>query len=233
MQVDIHEIGQSKSRIVIIDNFLKDPNRIIDQAAALAPFPKEGTTAYPGQRRQLSPSDAVSAYIIEALQLASPLINEAFGPLTSVIEASFSLLTTRPEALNSLQRIPHYDTYDPEFIAVLHHLHHVPDTGTAFYRHVRTGLERVDSDTAPLLNQARKDDESIDQPHLRPHYIYGSNEHYEKIFQADGHFNRLLIYQGCLLHSGVISPKFSFSQDPRTGRLTSNIFIKANLKTRQ
>jgi hypothetical protein len=36
----------------------------------------------------------------------------------------------------------------------------------------------------------------------------------------------MLIYQGSLLHSGVIPPDMPLSADPREGRLTANIFVR-------
>jgi hypothetical protein len=35
------------------------------------------------------------------------------------------------------------------------------------------------------------------------------------------------MYQGGLLHSGIIPAGMSFGGDPRTGRLTANFFVKA------
>ena len=40
--------------------------------------------------------------------------------------------------------------------------------------------------------------------------------------------DRLVIYQGSLLHSGIIPPGMSFSADPREGRLTANIFVRGH-----
>jgi len=38
--------------------------------------------------------------------------------------------------------------------------------------------------------------------------------------------DRLAIYRGSMLHSGIIPPDMAFSADPRLGRLTANIFVK-------
>ncbi|MBW8841445.1 MAG: hypothetical protein JF608_06485, partial [Sphingomonadales bacterium] len=57
-------------------------------------------------------------------------------------------------------------------------------------------------------------------------YTFGSNEHYEQIGQIEGVRDRLAIYRGSMLHSGIIPPDMAFSADPRAGRLTANIFIK-------
>ena len=37
-----------------------------------------------------------------------------------------------------------------------------------------------------------------------------------------------MIYQGALLHSGIIPADMAFSDDPRRGRLTANFFVKAH-----
>ena len=38
--------------------------------------------------------------------------------------------------------------------------------------------------------------------------------------------DRLVIYRGALLHSGIIPNGMKFSADPRQGRLTANLFIR-------
>ena len=37
--------------------------------------------------------------------------------------------------------------------------------------------------------------------------------------------NRLVVYPGCLLHSGLVNPVIDVDSNPRTGRLTANIFV--------
>ena len=39
--------------------------------------------------------------------------------------------------------------------------------------------------------------------------------------------DRVVIYQGSLLHSGIIPPDMPLSDDPRVGRLTANLFVQA------
>lgn len=228
MKAEIHEIGHSRSHVVVIDDFLDDAPAVVEAAARLAPFPMENGTAYPGLRRQLSPGDPVSAYVLKALQLASPYIREGFGAASfAVTEASFSMVTTRPEALRGVQRVPHIDSDDQTLLAILHHLHDIPHTGTSFYRHVATGMERADpSSSISLREHLRAEAARIETEATG--FAGESNAAFEKIFTVEGRFNRLVIYQGCLLHSGVIPPEFSYSADPRTGRLTANIFVRIN-----
>jgi hypothetical protein len=44
--------------------------------------------------------------------------------------------------------------------------------------------------------------------------------------------DRLIMYHGSLLHSGVIPAGMSFSADPREGRLTGNFFLIGRRKAK-
>lgn len=228
MEVQVHEVGHSRSKVIIIDDFLTRARDAVDAAAALPAFPVETRTAYPGRRHQIGPGDKASACVMDILRTAGPLIQGHYGADSfRVFEASFSLTTTRPEEMSPRQCVPHYDSHDPNYLAILLHLHDLPDTGTALYRHVATGLEQVHQDTAPGL-RARVQAELAEHLPAPISSDGPSNPNYERLFQVEGRFNRLVVYQGCLLHSGYFPPNFAYSGDPRTGRLTANIFIQTS-----
>ncbi len=135
------------------------------------------------------------------------------------IGASFSMVTTAPEALTPPQRAPHFDSTDPGYLAVLHYLTDTP--GTAFYRQRLTGIEQVDgSNVGRFVDCARPSAVAAKG------YIQGSDASYEQIGLVEGVADRLVIYRGSLLHSGVISPDAELSADPRRGRLTANLFVQ-------
>ncbi|ESQ75656.1 DUF6445 family protein [Asticcacaulis sp. AC402] len=227
MDIEVHEIGHGKNRVVVIDNFLPDAHHAVDAAAALAPFPAESGTAYPGLRRVVTEADgAADAYMVAVLEQASPFIGGVFDAESfELVEASFSLVTRQRDDLAATQRVPHFDSPDPGLLAVLHYLNDIPGTGTCFYRHRATGIERVTPDALPVLSAAAAQElAQFGQP--KPGFIGDSDERYEKILHVDGRFNRLLIYQGSLLHSGFIPDNFTFSSEPRTGRLTGNLFVR-------
>ena len=228
MNVAIHEIGRSGSHVLVIDDFLDNARAVVEAAARLAPFPPEGDTAYPGLRRQIGPADPVSGYVVAALRTVAPHIRDAFDAASfAVTEASFSIVTTRPEHLLGVQRVPHIDSDDQALLAILHHLHDIPDTGTAFYRHIATGLERADQASSATLREHLRAEAALLDPGS-PAFAGETNSTFEKIFEVEGRFNRLVVYPGALLHSGVISPDFAYSPDPRQGRLTANIFIRTD-----
>ncbi|MBW8881174.1 MAG: histone acetyltransferase, partial [Asticcacaulis sp.] len=61
-----------------------------------------------------------------------------------------------------------------------------------------------------------------------PHgYHDGDRNGFIEIARVEGRFNRALIYPGNLLHSGLLPEGFNYSPNPRLGRLTGNIFIRA------
>lgn len=210
----------------MIDDFSERLDEILDIARELAPFPQSGGTYYPGLRRIFGPDDIrASAYAASLCQGAAPFIAGAFDVESfNLIEASFSIVTTRPSDLSPPQRAPHFDSTDPKHYALLHYLRVSAGTGTAFYRQRSTGIERVtDMNVAQFVAVAERE-----AAMLAPDsgYISGSDEFFEQTVAVEAVPDRLLIYQGGLLHSGIIPPAMSFSADPGVGRLTANLFVR-------
>jgi hypothetical protein len=223
MKPALHRFGESQSPVVVLDEFSGAPDRIVEIAAALAPFPADHGTYYPGARRIVTEADeAAHAYVVQMLETAAPYIGGGFGFTGfDLIEASFSMVTTQPSALGDAQRVPHFDSTDPKYVALLHYLS--PTEGTAFYRQRLTGIEAVTEDNKnAFIATARR--ESM----VMRGYIRESNGWFEQIGAVEGIRDRLAVYQGCLLHSGIIPAGMDFSSDPRCGRLTANIFIRGH-----
>ncbi|HEX8667574.1 MAG TPA: DUF6445 family protein [Allosphingosinicella sp.] len=216
--------GASESPVVVIDAFTGDIERVRAIAAAMAPYPP-GRNYYPGLRRLIGQRDSSAmAYVEDLLRSAATFIGGAFEiDLFDLLEASFSMVTADPGSLTPAQRAPHFDSVNPNYIAVLHYLSDTPGTGTAFYRQRTTDIERVDETNVDRFVAAAQRESAA----LRG-YIQGSNPAFEQIGAVEAEPDRLVIYQGCLLHSGIIPPGMSFSEDPLEGRLTCNIFIMAH-----
>jgi hypothetical protein len=136
------------------------------------------------------------------------------------------MVTTPPSDLSPPQRAPHFDSPDPKYYALLHYLRVPPGSGTAFYRQRSTGIERVtEANIATFVTTAERE-----AALLAPDsgYISGSDEFFEQIAAVEAVPDRMLIYQGSLLHSGIIPPAMSFTADPRDGRLTANLFVRGH-----
>jgi hypothetical protein len=219
--------GNSQSPVVIVDEFSGQLGRIIEIADAISPYPPH-TNYYPGLRRVITKADeAADAYVEESCQRAASFIGGAFDIGSfDLLEASFSIVTTAPGDLTGPQRAPHFDTTDQKHLALLHYLNAPADSGTAFYRQRSTGIEQVtDANVAEFVAAARTDAAALPSD---SGYIRGSDDYFEQIGAVEAVADRLVIYQGSLLHSGIIPPGMTFSGDPKVGRLTANLFVRGS-----
>ena len=227
MRPELRRIGDAASAVVIVDEFSGELRRILEVAQHLGPYPAH-TNYYPGLRRVITRADAAAdAYVEATCERAAQFIAGAFDiDRFELLEASFSMVTSAPAELTPPQRAPHFDTTDQMHLALLHYLCVPSGSGTAFYRQRSTGIERVtDSNVDEFVKAAKRDAALLP---ANSGYIHGSDDFFEQIGAVDAVPDRLIIYQGSLLHSGIIPPDMSFSADPREGRLTANLFVRGN-----
>ncbi len=228
MKPELRRFGAGQSPVVVIDHFSGDAERIARIAEALAPFPEVTGEYYPGIRRVLDERDEFAwTYVRRACEAAAQFIAGAFEvDGFDLLRGSFSMVTVQPSQLSPPQRAPHFDSTDPKYYALLHYLR-VPDgSGTAFYRQRSTNIERVTQanlDCFVKTAEAEGGRRSTDSG-----YINGSDAFFEQIGSVEAVPDRMIIYQGSLLHSGIIPPGMSFSPDPKDGRLTANIFVRGH-----
>jgi hypothetical protein len=213
---------------VVIDDFSGRANEIIELAEALAPFPVIDGNYYPGVRRIITPDDGdANAYVEQSCKDAAQFIAGAYDvDGFDLLEASFSMVTMRPSELRPPQRAPHFDSTDPKYLALLHYLRVPPDSGTAFYRQRSTAIERVTEDNVDAFVRAAQAEAAMLS--AESGYIQGSDDHFEQLGVIEALPDRLIIYPGSLLHSGIIPRHMNFSADPREGRLTANLFVRAH-----
>lgn len=229
MRPELRRVGSTQSPVVVIDDFSGEAAEAASFAEALAPFPNAGSGSYyPGVRRLIALSDRqANAYVERLCERAAQFIAGAFEvDGFDLLEASFSMVTARPSELRAAQRAPHFDSTDQKYYALLHYLRVPSGSGTAFFRQRSTGIERVtEANIARFVTTAERE-----AALLAPDsgYIRGSDHCFEQIGAVEGIADRLIIYQGSLLHSGIIPPDMSFSSDPREGRLTANIFVRGH-----
>ena len=228
MKPQLLRVGNSQSPVVIVDNFSGVVERVAELADELAPFPPIKGNYFPGLRRVITLADAKAyGYVHEACRQAAPFIGGAFNVKGfDLAEASFSIVTLRPGELRTLQRQPHFDSPEPNVFALLHYLRVPSGSGTAFYRHRATGIERVtEANVDRFAMTARAEGVRLPKD---SGYMHGSDDFYEQIGAVEAVPDRMIIYHGSLLHSGIIPPDMSFSADPRDGRLTANFFLRGS-----
>jgi hypothetical protein len=136
---------------------------------------------------------------------------------------AFSLMTMKPQELGPLQLTPHFDASTPYHTAVLLYLCDHTHGGTAFYRHNSTGLERISATNREHYLDIYYQELNHQRPQQQ--YYADSTELFTKIGMVQARFNRLVIYQGSILHAPYINADISIDSNPATGRLTLNSFF--------
>jgi hypothetical protein len=218
----VEVFGRDREMAIIVDDFLIDAGPLAEFAAAQGKFsPVEGNL-YPGIRAPLP-----NIYMRMLVSCLQEPIAGIFG-LTDLdlrrAEGDFSIVTARPDQLQLLQCVPHFDTIDPGQIAVLHYLCRPEQGGTSFYRQRSTGFESIDAARQEAFMAALNRDVQASGPPAR-NYMQGDSAMFERTGGLEAAFNRLVIYRSATLHSGDIPPGFAFDPDPRRGRLTANAFL--------
>lgn len=216
-------IGNTKTPIIVTDDFAQDGAKSIRLFAANTKFIHDEVNLYPGIRAELP-----AAYVRSVIDAIGKNIYKVYGiPETmklKVTQACYSLVTQPASTLGLLQRIPHFDTTSPYSFAVLHYLAEGEHGGTGFFRHIPTRLERVyEVDKNNYFTIANDFFSQSKAPEKS--YMSAGNDHYDLYHQVDYVPNRLAVYPGNLLHSGLIHPEQDISSDVVAGRLTANIFI--------
>lgn len=211
-------VGAEGQPIVIVDGFHPDPDGL--RAAALAAVFEPGRHHYPGIRAPL-PAD----YFAQVRAGLAPVLREVLeaGKGVELLDASFSIVTTAPEALGIEQRLPHVDAVQQGRIALVHYLSE--GDGTAFFRHRATGFETIDAARSPGYLATLNAELRADPPAAT--YPFGDTALFERIAHVEARYNRAVIYRSALLHSGAIAPGAVLDSDPATGRLTATAFLAA------
>ena len=219
-QLSIEHHGAEREPVVIIDNFVPDPDLLSADASMLAYAPMG--MHYPGIRATMP--HAVARRMIGA---TSAVGRDVFGaPSLDLTEAFYSLVTTRPKDLAPIQRLPHFDGVEPTRLALLLYLSPAAPGGTAFYRHRSSGFETITAERLPDY-RAMLEGEIARSGVPSPAYIDGDTTLFDQVSRIEGRFNRAILYRGNRLHCAWLPDGTSFESDPARGRLTANLFLDA------
>lgn len=218
-QISTLTVGDEQLPVVIVDNVLANTEAFVQHAtqqkfAALAPH-------YPGLR-----SKAPHEYLVQVMPGILPLLRDTFNYQfgADVNECFYSLLTTRPDQLKPIQRLPHFDGVGDEKVAILHYLSPHQSGGTSFYRHRTSGFESVPN--VRFKNYRRMIGREVEKFGIPdPSYPDGDTKMFERYFKIEAKFNRLVMYRGISIHAVGVPDAFTFSTNPKDGRLTVNTFV--------
>ena len=215
----VEAIGNERTKIVQIADFFKDPEAVV--AAASDKTYARINPHYPGVR---APVEAALLHELIDLIASQDRPAETISPRTWKGEAWYSIVTCPPQRLTPIQRLPHFDGFNEDQVAVMIYLNHTAHGGTAFFRQRATGFERITEQRFPEY-KARLEDGVRKSGLPEARYVTDGAPHFEKIGETDAAFNSLVIYPGTLLHSGVIRNDIALESDPARARLTINGFF--------
>lgn len=220
-------IGKEGEPIAIIENFFPHPEALVNVAKE-RPFELDASF-YPGHR-----SVAPNQYIQFVYDTLVNHCGDLFGfekDNIATVDSRFSLVDKKPEDLQVLQKIPHFDVPRKDGLACVHYLCPPSENygGTSFYKHKSTGYEFVDAERVDhYMKTLEGEIEKYGLP-SPPEYINGDTDIFTRIASHDAVFNRALFYRASSLHSGNIKKDHNYNLDPETGRLTMTSFITLSL----
>lgn len=208
----------------VVDDALSEPERLLDWATEQREaFRPVDFSAYPGR------------YVL--LTAAMNIALEAFfqrhmRPLFDArrlvhYHARLAMVTVPPHALRPAQWLCHSDHFRLERTqsiqaSVLYLFKDAALGGTGFYEPARPAQEMsVLFDDAVKLSPGA----FSDRYGLVPAYLQASNRYFHRIGGVPARWNRLVFYDGTLLHSGDILAPDRLSEDPALARLSMNGFF--------
>ena len=208
----------------VIDDALLDPAALVGHAARhAADFVESAHNAYPGP--ELRMPDGFSAQLDAFF---SRHLRERFAVRrTERMYSRLALTTTPPDRLRPMQSICHVDRMGVEpgqriVACVLYLFEDAALGGTAFYT-----PKHPPQTMLPLIEDSARLDAAAFEARfgLCSGYMTSSNAWFEKRLSVPARFNRLIVYEGTVFHSGEIVHPERLSRDPRLGRLTLNGFF--------
>ena len=219
MRIQKLRIGRENAPLLVIDDVVADPQELVQDAVS-----KRYTTPhsyFPGLRAKAPLS--YQMFLVGEFRTLLCDYFELEAPSLRFTMCHYSVVTTSPEKLSMLQRIPHVDTHDSRGLASVHYLFKADLGGTAFYRHRSTGFEYVDEARRTTYFQTLEKELADAAPAAQ--YIDSDTPLFERVGVQAGVFNRMLIYRRNSLHSGAPTRGLPLSPDPASGRLSINSFL--------
>lgn len=240
--VTIEEFGTAGERVLVIDNFYRDPDRI--RALALEQREWYPQRIFPGLRADV-PVDTgpLFAALVDWIDIDGIRPDsECDGKIV------FSMSTARDaDVIRYNAELPHFDQHSD--LAGLVYLNPPEQCrgGTAFYRHRATGVarwpwnkdRRLELCAQVGISVDGKTEQEIgdtlwrsyfDPPGERPkRYLRGSNDIWDMTKLVDMKYNRAIFYETDLFHAMYVRDD-DFGDDLPTRRLTQTLFLSVDRK---
>lgn len=196
--------------LLIIDDFLNDPLVARQKALVLDYDPALKNGNYPGT---LSSEALPIAGLDEAV---SQIIGAKVKPQAGTSHSHCRLTLANDKGLSGVH-------IDPCFYSGILYLN-LPEHcrgGTDFFRHKRTGLDRVPIDAAQMLASGYADPNQLIEEVVNGDTLKPSK--WEKQFTVPMRFNRLVLFSPWMFHNSARG----FGSGPDNGRLVHLMFFAA------
>jgi hypothetical protein len=212
---------------VVIDDFLRHPEEIVEFAQENAAAFDRQEIGYPGVLCDvnLNVMDEIHHFLRRHM-------SREFGFMKGGIRTTtyLSMATLQPEDLAPLQRLCHSDPRpSPDrrnYAGLVYLFENESLGGTGFYRWKEREL--IQEATALEINEPGSSlpflQEHFEMYREPPCYMSGGNEVAELLLEIPARFNRFVFYSGDLPHSAHIPHPELLSTDFAKGRLTLNCF---------
>ncbi|WP_019026347.1 DUF6445 family protein [Colwellia piezophila] len=216
-------IPHTNLKVYIIDNFLLSAQSSVNFAKNIAYFnPMHADNSYyPGVR------DNMPEPYIRLLQtfFQNEIMPKLAGQQNNTIKVHkslMSLVTCPPSQLLTEQKMPHVDSCKNNEYAFIHYLSGAELGGTSIYRYLPKDIIQLHESDEVILDEMLSAVRAEKSEHSG--YITQSTSLFEQVLSIDAKFNRLVIYQGNLLHGANLVSKASYSGDLENGRLSITSF---------
>ena len=220
-RIEVRHFGAENQPLVVIDDALADPQTLVG-AALKTTFSAPPGGFYPGLNAPMQ-----REYVSRLVAKLRPILAANFGlPDEAVLDLSgyFGLATQAASVLKPVQKIPHIDSTNPFQIALLHYVVSGQQGGTGFYRQDETGFESIDAQRHATYTESYRLQLAEGGQFLTRH-VGAHTPGYTLIASVEAAFNRMILYRSNCLHSGLLETSV-LSNDPTTGRLTANVFVR-------
>lgn len=224
--IQVRQITED-SHCVIVDNFLRNPEVIVEFACSNAEKFERQEVGYPGVLY-----DVNRTAMSEVQRFIRSHMSRQFSFLKGDIRTTtyLSMATMQPGELAPLQRLCHSDPRERidrrNYAGLVYLFDDESLGGTGFYRWKEQ--KRIEEATALELKQPGSSlaflQEHFEMYRAAPQYMCGSNEVAELLLDVPARFNRFVFYSGDIPHSAHIPQPDLLSADFSKGRLTLNCF---------
>lgn len=194
LSATLFTIGPSNSKIVIIDNFYKNPHQVRDLALTIPPTQSPGILGgVPGSRidafYNLEHFGRVFDNIIRDVFLPEEKRNLVNSNLTEIFQSA-TFCVNVIQSTNLPNKVPHVDNREDFRFASTIYLNTPEECagGTSFYTF--NGNQEGPAITEGLQHQ----------------YVTDSIGPWEMLFLAEMKFNRMVVYEQNILHTAYIKP---------------------------